>query len=149
MQTKDIARLPTHWAVIWYACVMHFIWGTALIANLDAGNTTALSVAVRVFGGHYGAAAAMYGVAALALFGIVRFHASFEKVWCVLPQQFMLVLSAGAATSAMLNSHFADGVVRARAFIVADQIPAILIAIFHVIVVIRMAIVAHGAEEDI
>lgn len=147
MTPKEIAALPTHWAVIWYACVMHFIWGAALIVNIDAGNVTALSVAVRVFGGHFGAGAAMFGVALLALFGIVRFHASFEKVWCVLPQQFMLVLSAGAATSAMVNSHFADGVTRPRAFIVADQIPAILIAIFHIIVVIRMAIVAHGEDE--
>lgn len=148
MRPKDIARLPTHWAVIWYACIMHFIWGTSLIIDPVAGGATALSVAMRVFGGHYGAAAAMYGVATLALFGIVKFHASFTKVWCMLPQQAMLVLSAGAVTSAMISSHFADGVMRSRAFIVVDQLPSLLIAVFHVIVVIRMAIVAHGAEDE-
>jgi hypothetical protein len=119
-----------------------------LVINPDAGNATALSAAVRLFGGHYGAAAVLCGVALLALFGIIRFHASFEKLWCVLPQQFMLVLSAGAASSAMFSSHFADGVIRPQAFIVSDQIPAVLIAVFHVVIVIRMAIVAHEAEAE-
>ena len=75
-------------------------------------------------------------VAGLAALGMVRKVGSlklniFGSLLVVLPQQFLLMFSAVGACVAIYHSQFADGVVRPRAFLAADQCPAIFLAIFH------------------
>lgn len=49
----------------------------------------------------------------------------------LLPQQFTLMMSAGGAIVCIWAGHFADGVIRPSAFLLVDQIPAVLIALMH------------------
>lgn len=48
-----------------------------------------------------------------------------------LPQQLLLMISAGSSLWAVLLSQYADGAPRHWAFIFADQLPAILAALCH------------------
>ena len=48
-----------------------------------------------------------------------------------LPQQFIMLLSSGGAIHAMVVGHFADGIARSNAFLLADQSPTIILVIFH------------------
>jgi hypothetical protein len=77
------------------------------------------------------------GAALLALTAV-----TIETPWIVillLPQQVILMMSAAGAVEAMWLAQFADGVLRPRAFIAADQMYSVLAAIGH-----TMAITAHA-----
>lgn len=63
----------------------------------------------------------------------------------LVPQQFMLYLAAGGSVQAFIEGHFADGVMRSRAFILSDQGPGILLAFFHTWAM--MLILKYGADE--
>jgi len=55
----------------------------------------------------------------------------------LIPQQFVLMMSAFGAIAAIMHSTFADGVPRPRGFILADQSPAVLAAAFHTAAIIE------------
>lgn len=55
----------------------------------------------------------------------------------LLPQQILLLLSAGGAVQAISIGSFADGIARSRYFIGADQIYAILLAIIQTIALVK------------
>ena len=54
-----------------------------------------------------------------------------EGLIFVLPQSFLLIVSAFGAAQAMVSGMFADGIIRPVAFLVVDQSPAIIAAILH------------------
>lgn len=67
--------------------------------------------------------------ATLALIGLF-----VRPIWFILlltPQQLLLTMSATGAIEAIWISQFADGVVRSRAFLAADQSYSIIVAIGH------------------
>src|SRR5262249_38743661 len=80
--------------------------------------------------------------AALAIGGFFTVK-KITNIMCLLPQQLLLFLSAGSSTKAIIDGHFADGVIRSHAFLLSDQSPAILIAMFHAWAI--MLIIRHGA----
>jgi hypothetical protein len=86
-----------------------------------------------------GLAAELYlGAAILAVYGM-WFAPRRTRVWLLLPQQFLLLVSGFAALHAMILGQFADGVVRAHTFLIADQSPILLVAIFHTVALVRIA----------
>ena len=125
--------------IIYYCCFLHFAWGIILITNPSALNITAINSMTATYGLNNNIT---LGIACLIV-GTGAFMATFDKfkntslgLAMMIPQQFILMESAIGAIMAITHSCFADGVIRDRAFIAADQAPAILAAIFHTLAII-------------
>lgn len=118
------------WILV-YAAVLHLAWAAILLA-FPPVRTTAIDWILKMFGGYSTVAGlALAASAGLALSGLrLRDHPA-GSFFMVLPQQFLVIVSAVGAISAMLAGHFADGVVRPSEFIIADQAPAVLLAVLH------------------
>ena len=95
--------------IVWYACALHYIWGILLAVSPAAMHSTPVSAIVAVFGGRWGAMAALLAVAAAAHAGSLA-----RRRWMLpallVPQQTLLLISAGAALYAAAAGHYADGV---------------------------------------
>ena len=117
--------------MIWYAIGLHLTWGVCvLVTPQTAGVTAIYHVSLVFMGNTWATGAALLGVGALAVAGLAVKSKS-ATIWFLLPQQFVLVLSAVGAIVASIGGHFADGVPRPHAFIFADQTPALLAAVLH------------------
>ena len=124
-----------------YAITLHLVWAFILLFDDAATNATAVHALFRyihptLFLSYVIGAAAF--AALLALFS--------EKPWIVillLPQQILLMMSAAGAIEAIWLAQFADGVIRPRAFIAADQFYSILAAVGH-----TAAITFHALGSD-
>ena len=126
--------IKTNW-VIWYAICLHISWSVLLFVG-GAQHTTAIDSLLNLFGDYRVTAAVIGGAGVLALIGIVfeRRFAKWGAAWGITTmglQQYLLLMSAGAAIRAISDSSFADGVIRPRTFIASDQLPSILAAVFH------------------
>jgi len=122
--------------MIIYAIVLHLCWG--ILGTIDDTTylSTAASAPFRLFGNLTGLVCIV--VAAAALTGLIaRFRSPLASLMCMLPQQSLLIISAVGAAHAIYLGQFADGVVRSRFFIAADQLPAILAAIGHTVSMLR------------
>ena len=122
-----------------FAVTLHLLWGVLLLWDgVNAAFITAIHTSLNIFGNRV-----LLGTLYLAASGLVCIThfcgtPSLKNVWLVLPQQFMLMVSALGACIAIWKSQFADGVDRPRAFIMADQAPAILMAIFHTMALLEI-----------
>lgn len=123
--------------IIWYCVFLHFIWGLSLLITNESIHTTTIdaffffSTNVKIIG------SCLCSIAILASCGLFN-HKWPKWIDClmVLPQQFILLLSANGAITAIIHSQFADGVQRSRTFIFCDQLDSILLAIFHTATII-------------
>jgi hypothetical protein len=68
-----------------------------------------------------------------------------STVLMLLPQQFLLYVSAGGAFRAITEGHFADGVARSFGFLLVDQCLVFLVAFFHTWAI--MLIMRYGADR--
>ncbi len=55
----------------------------------------------------------------------------------VMPQTVVLIVAAWGANQAVWSNHYADGAPYPFAFIAADQLPVLLIAILHTVAIIH------------
>src|SRR5216684_2079045 len=109
----------TAW-VVWYCICLHLWWGLMLLVDPAARGVTAISDGVY------------FAVGLLAAAGLLRARpGSIRGLLELLPQQGVLLISAFGACEAVWKSTYADGVPRPRAFIAADQVPAVFIALAH------------------
>lgn len=116
--------------VIWYAIALHFVWGVCLLFSPDPLGVTA----IHTFGGalpHRWLGALFIGVAVFAAVEMMAQRWGFWWLMLLIPQQAVLMLSAWGALHAISTSRFADGVPRPPLFILCDQLPAVLAAVFH------------------
>jgi hypothetical protein len=133
----------TAW-VIWYCVCLHLWWGLMLLLDPAAAGVTAINSVTRLTGSVWGGALVFLVVGGLAAVGLLRAEPGRTRgLVQVLPQQAALLLSALGACEAIWRSTYADGVPRPRAFIAADQIPAVFIALAHTAALIDCFI--HGA----
>lgn len=93
-------------------------------------------------------AIALFLISTLALFGKWCWPSGWRLFLCLLPQQATLMLSAMSAISSVMASHYADGVLRPRAFIFADQWGNIIPAILHTTYVVWVFTTAFVAAEE-
>lgn len=116
---------------IWFAVVLHLIRGISLIYDESAGNVTSLSILLS-----YIPYAPLAGLVLIltALVAIVQVTYLTHYSILLLPQQVVVLLGAGSAIQAIMVGHFSDGVIRSRAFIIADQSIYILLAIFYILI---------------
>ena len=122
--------------IIIYAIMIHLLWGICLLNNQAAGNATAVHTMLEFISAPY--AAILYiAVALLALIGLFC-RKGLGAILALLPQQFVLMISAGGVLYAMWNGTFADGIHRAHEFLIADQAPAVIAAILHTVALIMI-----------
>lgn len=65
----------------------------------------------------------------------------------LIPQQLLLTLSAYGAVQAMLSGTFADGVIRSKAFLVADQAPSVILLFLYGLSVYANYFVMEGNRD--
>jgi hypothetical protein len=129
------ARISHVW-IIWYAVLLHILWGCLLLASPSPYGATALHVYHDL--PRNLTAGALFLASGLAASAVTRRQPSLQSLAALLPQQALLTLSAYAAAAAVIAGHYGDGVPRPRLFILADQAPAILALILHTVAVIQM-----------
>ena len=123
--------LGRKWIIV-FAIALHMLWGALLLLDGEnAAHITAIHTSLNIFRSHVLLGIIYLVASVLAIFAAWRFSPNVFNLAMVLPQQFMLMVSAIGACIAIWTSRFADGVERPMAFIMADQAPAVLMAIFH------------------
>jgi hypothetical protein len=132
-----IGIIDTSPLFVLYAISLHLIWAICAFLSDSAYNGTAFAGVYAVFGD-----ASPYACLFVASCAIVALfnQSTLSGFMLMMPQQMMLFLSAFSALHGMIDAHFADGVIRSREFIVADQIPAVLGATAHTIAMMRIAL---------
>lgn len=124
--------------IIWYAIILHLIQGSLMVISPTAGfvtSTAHVRMWLHLSAGQLGI---LYlGIAVMSVVALVVFHRlSLERILSLLPQQILITLAAAGAAVAIWDSQFADGVVRSRYFIGADQSPIIIAAVLHSVAVL-------------
>lgn len=115
--------------IITIACALHFTQALALSVNPSVVGVTSIFTIGRTLGAPL-TITVFVAAAGLALWSQLL-HYGQTKALMLIPQQMLLFISAAGALGYMYVSHFADGVVRPQAFIVADQSVTILLALGH------------------
>ncbi len=121
------------WAII-PIIGLHLAQGILLSFFETAGNTTSTSTLMTLVPDHTIAGIILVMVALLSIYQL----ATGTSKWLFLPQFFMLIIAMGGAVLAISNSAFADGVVRSRAFIAADQLIYIILPWIYGIVILEI-----------
>jgi len=112
------------------AIVQQLVSAIALAWQPDVHYTTSIYILYLILPSD--ASLALF-LAAASIAAIASFSArkKVETLLLLVPQQFLLFLCAGAAIHAIAVGEFADGTQRSSMFLLADQVPMILIAVFH------------------
>lgn len=127
---------------VWFAVTLHTVWACLLFVNGDARHATALYSLARLWPARIGLALVLLAVAACATYALLRVRAvALSRILLLIPQQLVLGVSAAGAVRAMVLGHFADGIARPTAFIVADQLPAVLALFAHSATIVCLALV--------
>lgn len=123
--------------IIIYAILLHLTWAISLFFDPAAGNATAVHTLLNFASNDF--AVAIYAVVGgFAILGL--FHRKgVAKPLYLLPQQFVLMVSAGGSLWAMWLGQFADGVQRSHTFLIADQSPAVIAAVLHTYAIFMIA----------
>jgi len=127
--------------IILYACILHLMWAILLLINPMAGNATALAILLQIFGGPIRTAVILFVVAVTAMwFPFLRYTVSKRALaFMLIPQQLVMLMSAGNGIYAAAVGHFSDGVARAHEFILADQLSVILLALLYSVAILEAA----------
>ena len=124
--------------IIILALVQHLVWASALMIDPAAGFVTAIHALV-LFLGQTGTVAALTFGSIMSLMALFA-NSSRSVGWLLIPQQVILCVSGAGAIEAMWLSQFADGVIRPQAFLIADQLPALLFAIGHTVAIFKTVV---------
>ena len=125
---------------VWYATFLPTLWGAMLLLSADPLMATPVAALSDLTRGRWILAAMLFGSAILAAAAMTVRIPLGVRITILLPQQFIMIVSALGAAGAVLAGQYADGVQRPIGFIGADQFPAILAAVVHTISILDM----HG-----
>lgn len=145
-----LSRVAVGKYVVLLASLLHLMWAGLLIADVGAGGSTPVAILLRIFGGPVRATVVLVAVASAAMcFPFVRYRMSAKAMAAMLlPQQTVLLMSAGAGLWATSIGHYADGVIRPWGFILADQLPVILLALLYTVAVLEVAFEPKGPGDE-
>ena len=114
-------------SILWYVILVHIVRGFLLLMSREPANITTIHTIVSLDLASVRGIGVLYlSVAFLALQGL--FIPGKAAIPFILPQGIVVALAATGAIKAMVLGTYADGVVRSPIFIMADQIPAVIIA---------------------
>lgn len=130
--------MSKHQWIIWYAAFLHWIWGATLISTSIPLGVTAISTIINI-GLVTGNTAGIFYLMIASLAAIGALAPKPAGTFFLLPQTGVLWLAAYGALLAMARGSFADGVIRPTSFLLTDQAPAVLAAIFHTAAVVESA----------
>ncbi len=112
------------------AVAIHATWAMLILHDESALNANAVHALFRFVQSPQLLALVLMLVAASALAG-----SFIGNMWLLMPQQVVLVLSGVGAIESIWLAQFADGVLRPHAFIMADQVYSIYLAIGHTVAI--------------
>jgi hypothetical protein len=124
--------------MVMFAIALHLWWALMIALDPSALNATGLSSLYRYIHSPQLLVLVVAGAALMAVAGM--FARAPWMVMLLLPQQVLLMMSAAGVIEAIWLAQFADGVVRPRAFIAADQMYSVLAAVGHTLAIISRAI---------
>ena len=124
--------------VLLFAISQHVWWAAMLWLDARAGDVTALATMQRLLGSRVLEIAVLILVSLAAILALFWRRPGAGRLLLLLPQQFLLVVSACGAVGAMASRSFPDGVERSFAFIAADQGSHIMMALLHTFVISRL-----------
>lgn len=123
--------------MVLFSVALHLTWAVLIMHDNSAMNATAVHGVGRFITSPELLAWTFASAAWFAVLGM------FTKVpWIILlliPQQILLMFSAAGVIESVWIAQFADGVVRSRSFLAADQSYSVLAAIGH-----SLAMIAHA-----
>lgn len=123
--------------MIWYGAILHLVWGLMLMASPTVLGVTAVNSILSFGIINANTAGAFYIL--VALMALIGLNSTRKRdIILLIPQSLLLLLSAYGAINAMILGQFADGVVRPFQFLIADQSPAVITAILHMVAVVAM-----------
>lgn len=115
--------------MILYCMALHLWWAFMLMLDESAAMATVTDALVRVFDDRYLTVLVLIFASTCSMVGMW-----LRRPWIgilLIPQQVLMMLAAAGAVTAVFLSHFADGVIRPRAFIAADQLHILFSAFGH------------------
>lgn len=120
--------------MVLFAITLHLTWAATLLIDSSATSATAVNALFRFITLPLLLVAIIATAALLALIAMVT--RSQWTLLLLLPQQVLLMMSAAGAIEAVWTAQFADGVIRPRAFIAADQLYSVLAAVWHTVAIV-------------
>lgn len=124
--------------VIGLTSFMFAAWAVLLTWLPAALLATPVAPVAALFGGPVTVTVVLLAAALLAQSAIVfrrlpprRPLPAWLLLLALVPQQILLLVSAFGGIQAVVNGHYADGTVRPWQFIIADQLPVILLALIY------------------
>lgn len=110
--------------IILYVCSLHSIWGFSLIF---LGKSDIAAWAGFALLPTWGMIILMLGSSSMSYYALIK---DKSIVW-MLPQQALAMIAAIGCITMVILGHYADGDPHPRIFILRDQLPEILTAIWH------------------
>ncbi len=120
--------------MIIYASVLHTSWALLGFIDISAAQSTALAGIVSVFG-YTWAPYVLVGVGLLAT-NALYFRSRNFRLMLMIPQQIVMFISAYSSGLAVWFGQYADGTSRPWAFILADQLPALIAAVCYSVAIV-------------
>lgn len=134
--------------MVLYCMMLHLWWAFMIALDKSALNATAVDALFRVFDDRWVIIFVLILASTMSLVGLFG-RWSWVSI-LLIPQQALLMLSAAGVLSAVFLSQFADGVLRPRAFIAADQMHMVWSAVGHTIALImhvRLKVNSDGQKS--
>ena len=123
--------------LLWVVSLNHLIWGVVLLFSGDPVNVTAIHHISTVLGGRWTCCVGLLAISIAAIAGLL-FKKRMLSLCCLLPQQFLVIGSAIAASQSIWSGTFADGTFRGHMFLGADQGIHILMGLFHTVSIVEV-----------
>jgi hypothetical protein len=123
--------------VVILAASLHYAWAGIVTYDNVASWATSVAPIWHWFGQHTAVVLASFSTAALLSLCAGNW---IVRIFMLVPQQFITLLSAGGVIVAVYNGQYADGVDHPRSFIATDQIIYVLLSILHAVSMVRLSI---------
>ena len=124
--------------------LMEIAWAVTLQYTQDAYGTIPLFYLGEFVGGIAVVPICLISAAFLTLFSLLYKNNHTKQAFLITPQQmFISIIALGAMVSTMSGT-YADGVIRSKLFIFADQLPVMAVFCMHSIAYIRKFIFRNG-----
>ncbi len=122
--------------IFWLAVATHLVWGALLLFTSDgAAWVTSINHTISLGFNRFTLGTVYILASVCSVYGLLS--STKYRMLVMGPQQCLLLLSALGNCVAISHSAFADGVVRPWEFIMADQSPSVLLAVFHTLALLE------------
>lgn len=125
--------------VIGGICAITMVWAVCLLRDPLVTTITGIHSLAELAGGSITLSLWLVLACALSVVGMSTYQ---RHRWCIallLPQQIMLLIAAAGQVNSMIIGQFADGTVRTSDFLMADQCPMVVMAVCHIVAMLKMA----------